>query len=319
MNHLILNRGLTLLTPFLSLDFLKKWTGRSFIAPFYHTVSDDDLRHLKHLYPIKKVDAFKKELDFFQKHFEPIGLFDLLKYIEQHNALPENKFFLSFDDGFRECEEIVMPILLKRGIPACFFINPPFIDNKDLMYRCKQSLVFDKILESDEKARFKNHFSYLDSDETVLDRFGISFEAYLKKQKPYMSSVQLQNLVENGFDLGAHSQQHLPYYALSLKEQIAETLESLKAVQQFQPKAYTFSFPFTDDKVDNSFFEAIKKSDLKITFACAGLKDDSIVNHIQRYAMEFDKGKYLSTYDEMKAVWLAYKMKKLLNKSKVYH
>src|SRR5690625_6718403 len=44
-------------------------SGKNIIFPFYHLISDQDCPHIRHLYPVKTIDQFKKELDFFQKHY----------------------------------------------------------------------------------------------------------------------------------------------------------------------------------------------------------------------------------------------------------
>ena len=48
---------------------------------------------------------------------------------------------LTFDDGHLEMFEVVAPILSKRGISATFFLNTGFLDNKDMFFRHKASLL----------------------------------------------------------------------------------------------------------------------------------------------------------------------------------
>ena len=131
------------------LDFLIRLSGQHLILPFYHAVSDEDLIHLKHLYPVISTSRFGKDLDFLQQNYNAVS----------HNYLIDNKFsttlrskrafFLSFDDGLRQFYDVVAPILLRKGIPATFFVNTGFIDNKDMFYRLKISILIEKVLKTE--------------------------------------------------------------------------------------------------------------------------------------------------------------------------
>ncbi|NCB09485.1 MAG: hypothetical protein EOM73_15150, partial [Bacteroidia bacterium] len=90
--------------------------------PFYHVVSDQKLPHIQN-YPFRTVRQFQSELDFFLKHFKPVSL----QYLIENPKTTEKIFHISFDDGLKECAEIIAPILLQKGIPATFFINPGFV------------------------------------------------------------------------------------------------------------------------------------------------------------------------------------------------
>src|ERR1035437_6536104 len=91
------------------------------IFPFYHSVSDEEILHLKHLYNVKTKKEFKKDIEFFLKYYQPIQVADLMKAIENERPV-KNCFLLSFDDGFRQVYDIVVPILKEKGIPAIFFL-----------------------------------------------------------------------------------------------------------------------------------------------------------------------------------------------------
>src|SRR5690554_3942765 len=117
------------------------------VAPFYHTVSDVPLRHLKNLYPIFNTHEFKKHLEFFLARYQPVSLHELLPILMGESQLKKPGLFLSFDDGLREIYSVVEPILSQYGIPATFFVNPNFTDNKDMLYRCKVALIADELKE----------------------------------------------------------------------------------------------------------------------------------------------------------------------------
>jgi len=49
------------------LDFSIRVSGQHLILPFYHAVSDEEVVHLKHLYPVISTSRFEKDLDFLQQ------------------------------------------------------------------------------------------------------------------------------------------------------------------------------------------------------------------------------------------------------------
>jgi hypothetical protein len=97
------------------------------------------------LYPVRSENIFKKDLDFLLKHYKPTNLTELLDIIKGKKILEHNCFHLSFDDGLKEIYDIVAPLLIERGIPATFFLNSSFADNKNLFYRYKASLLLEAL------------------------------------------------------------------------------------------------------------------------------------------------------------------------------
>ena len=192
--------------------------------PFYHVVSDQKLAHI-HNYPFRTVRQFQFELDFFLKYFKPVSL----QYLIENPKTTEKIFHISFDDGLKECAEIVAPILLKKGIPATFFINPGFVDNQKLFHRYKASLIFSELQRNPDNnihEKLKNKGTDCrkilrteHSQEWFLDELaedlGIDFNRFLENQKPYLTTEQVLKLKNQGFSIGAHSFDHPEFWTLS--------------------------------------------------------------------------------------------------------
>lgn len=299
----------------LPFNIYRKISPNKVFAPFYHTVSDVALPHIKNLYPVLNVKSFINELEFLLNNFVPITPFDYLNHINDGKLLPSNAMLLSFDDGLKEIHDVVAPILIKKGVPAIFFINTDFIDNKNLFFRFKASLLVqcfiegraeDKINEIQNiflpakwnKIELKNKvlvIKYHQQEllETIAKIVNIDFKTYLKKHTPYLTSEQIINLITQGFYIGSHSIDHPEYQYLSYKEQINQTKNSTSFLNtKFKLKYNYFSFPFTDFGVTKQFFEESLYSQnkfLDLTFGCAGIKGDITNRHIQRFAMEADE------------------------------
>ncbi len=294
----------------LPLALLKKLSPPTCLLPYHHIVSDEEVLHIKYLYDYKNVSQFVTDLDILLKNFKPVLPDDLIENIQRQKKLPANTFLLTFDDGFREVHDVIAPLLEAKGIPAIFFINPAFIDNKKLFYRSKASLLIHELLANknnegllDDVANVLNSSSQSvedliilikklkREDEEIIDllavEFSLSFDDYLKKQKPFLTSEQLISLSERGFTIGAHSWDHPYYDKLSLDDQIAQTVNSCNYIKEkVNPAKMTFSFPYYDTDLSQQLFDALKKEDIDLLFGIQNQKDELYNNVVHRFNAE---------------------------------
>jgi peptidoglycan/xylan/chitin deacetylase (PgdA/CDA1 family) len=251
-------------------------------------------------------------MDVLLRFFHPVSLQDFLLSLDGQQELPKNSFLLTFDDGLVECYEIIAPILKQKGIPATFLLCSAFVDNKQLSYDGKKSLLVGLIkggkLTSPEEANV--HALLKEADILELDlvvallsvahrnRFVLDqiaealnydFATYLKTAQPYLTSDQGIELLKMGHSLGAHSIDHPCYQDLSVAEQICQTRESVRFVkEQFSLEYGAFAFPYSDANVAKRFFwEVFEKSvGVDVCFGNHGLLADSVPRNVQRAAME---------------------------------
>lgn len=257
--------------------------------PFYHIVSNQPCPHIKHLYRVKTENEFEADLDFLLSHYQPIGAADLNDALNgKYNG--KRIFLLTFDDGLRECYDVIAPVLLRKGIPAVFFLNSDFIDNRALMFRYKVSLLIEQLNNSNPQLSQQLKAQRSDSQliQQTAEQLQYSFYDFLKKQQPYLTTTQVQALLKQGFTIGAHSLNHPYYEDITLQEQLNQTIGSLTALQkQFGIKEKLFAFPFTDFGVGRNFFEAtLTAQKIDFSFGGAGFKYDVSPRHLQRIAME---------------------------------
>lgn len=278
--------------------------------PYYHIISEEEVPHIKHLHPYKNIKEFEKDIDFLLRNYSPISLSGILDSIKNNQFLPKNSFLLTFDDGLREMYSIVAPILKEKGTPATFFICSAFLDNQQLFYRHKASIIIE-ILRKSDKASLMDKINdiflankiqsndlrtsilsieyhqkhVLDEIASILD---IDFNGYLVKYQPYLSSDQIKKLIKDGFTVGAHSIDHPLYSSLSLQDQLHQTRESVKLVRdKFSLDYGAFAFPFSDSRVSNRYFEEVSGSAyVDISFGTSGMVKDIYANVLQRFSME---------------------------------
>lgn len=323
------------------LSNLIKLSGKKLLLPLYHAVSDEDLKHTKHVYSVRNTKQFKEDIDFILKHYKPIDIDTLVNSVSNNKLLKENSVLFTFDDGLKEISEVVAPILKKKGIPAVFFINSGFIDSNNLFYRHKASLLIEeistknisgsvvddistklKIETKDKRKLIKQILKIAYNSKNVLDEIAqiidMDFDIFLKDSQPYLTHNQITRLIDQGFTVGAHSIDHPEYYKIPFSEQVRQTEESQQFMRkEFNTKYNLFAFPFTDYKVTKQFFESIYSSTnpkVDLSFGCAGLKDENFTNHLQRVPMEIE-GK--SAQRILQTEYLAYLGKKLIGKNKI--
>jgi hypothetical protein len=287
-------------------------SGFNLFLPFYHTISSTDLPHIKHLYKVKTPKEFEKELDFILKYFKPISAQDLTVMVMNREPCKDKVFLLSFDDGLREMYDVVYPILKRKGIPALFFLNSAFVDNKDLFFRYKASLLIECLLKKESKSleifRSASGIHLKDNKEAILwilsmnytsrnklnnlaGKLEYDFNNYLENNKPYLTTGNIKEMADNGFDFGAHSIDH-PYFSeIPIAEQLLQANESIKWVMEnFGSNHSYFSFPFSDDGVSKEFYNKLytdtNPHKPKLIFGSSGLKKDEFLFVLHRLCME---------------------------------
>lgn len=313
--------------------------GKSFpldyCLPLYHSVSDRKLPHIKHVIRYKNTKQFEEDLDHLAKNFLFVNWQEFKDYMSGDFKPKKKIALLTFDDGFREFYDIVAPVLERKGIYACNFVNPAFIDNKDMMFRCKASLLADAVEKNQTINPEVYHLFSLDNHtergilqkkilsinykgkdilERLAEKLEVDFNAYSKEFKPYLSTEELKELTRKGFGISSHSWDHPKYGDLSLNEQMETTDKTFAYLKENDFLYESFAFPFTDFEVRKDFFdELFKNEEIYCSFGCAGVKLDSVKRNFQRIPMEMGE----SGEQILKKEIAYYKLKRLINKNTI--
>jgi peptidoglycan/xylan/chitin deacetylase (PgdA/CDA1 family) len=284
-------------------------TKTNLIIPYYHLVSDAENLYVKHLYAYKTTAQFEEDIDFLLRHYTPISLQELLARRTSDRPIDSKSFLLTFDDGFREIFDVIMPILWRKGVSATFFVNSGFVDNRDMCYLNKASLIVETLRSTQPAVRRRvaeylnaHGFAGSSSEEAILSipyarrclldgvatLLEVDIPDRLRRDQPYLTSDQIRILIEKGFAIGGHSVDHPLYMQLSLDEQLAETVPSVTELRQTFGLNYgAFAFPHHDNRVSREFFSRLVESGLvDISFGTSGLLYDDAPNHLQRFSLE---------------------------------
>ena len=293
-----------------SVTALSRLTGMTLVSVYYHMVCDDEVPHTKHLYPHKNTNQFRDDLDYLASQYDIVSLSDVLVHVETGKTLPERALLLTFDDGFREMHDVAAPILQRKGVPATFFICSACIDNETLCYMHKGSVIAEHLLRYRPAGAFAAARKALGiqdgpmeeivsavlslgySERAEIDLFAllldIDLDEYRLKQRPYLSSDQIRNLLKAGFTVGAHSIDHPIYALLPLEEQLLQTVTSVRQIRSRFSLTYgAFAFPSTDAGVTKKYFSEIEKSGLvNVCFGTGAMMRDDMASLLHRCSLE---------------------------------
>lgn len=251
---------------------------RDLISIFYHAISDNDLEHVRHLYPVVSVSEFMGALDYLERKFTFVSYGQLHDNYHNGTPLPQGALHLSFDDGFKECFSVVRPILLEKGIPCTFFLTIDWLDNKMLYFRHIISLCVEKAQKLDQvhqvqfisRVNFLLNQSFVDvpqfslwllalrhNEDWLLDDvcqlLSIDINKYLNEVKPYLTRDQIIQMDSDGFTIGAHGLSHRKLGFIDEDSMEDELVGSCNAIREITGQEIVpFSFPQSAGKVSRS-------------------------------------------------------------------
>jgi peptidoglycan/xylan/chitin deacetylase (PgdA/CDA1 family) len=292
------------------LDFWHRLLKLELVLPYYHVISDQGLAHISGLFKFRNVSQFKTDLEFFLRFYTPVSIEDIVRHLDGNHQLPHRCFLLSFDDGFRENYDVVAPILQEQGVPAVFFLTTSVLDNHELCYPQKKSLLIRATVSLGDSASVREALRRLNGkgvkgpdlascirnityrQRHILDEvealLRCDFAGYAASVQPYLTSEQVRSLIKKGFTIGAHSIDHPPYSELTLEEQLIQTRESINWLSsRFQYECQTFAFPHRDTGVLPEFFQTtFADGRLKVSFGASGIYRHFFRRNLERFTME---------------------------------
>lgn len=100
----------------------------------YHRIADDPEGQP---FDPGVIDASPADFDLqirtLKQYFTVIGIEELLEH-RNGGRLPENPAIVTFDDGYRTCHDVALPVLQKHGVKATFFIATSYVTRRKLFW-----------------------------------------------------------------------------------------------------------------------------------------------------------------------------------------
>jgi peptidoglycan/xylan/chitin deacetylase (PgdA/CDA1 family) len=227
-------------------------------AIMYHYVRPDDpaLPYFRHL----SVDNFLKQLDFFASQFRFLSKDEFLWSLKTSTPVQDG-IILTFDDGFKDHYQYVLPALKKRGLWGIFYIAvAPYVTRKlidvhrihmllgkyggERILASMGPLISENILSDAYRAEFRElTYKFQNNDEytNIVKRtlnYYISYEhrgriiddlmsVFFPDEKTlvenfYMTSDEIYELHKAGMIIGSHSVNHFLMSKLMINDQQKE-------------------------------------------------------------------------------------------------
>lgn len=80
-----------------------------------------------------EIKGFKRQLDFLENNYSIVSSEDVLGKITKNKKLPPRACWLTFDDGYKDHYQYVLPELIKRNITGAFFPPRMAIKNNKIL------------------------------------------------------------------------------------------------------------------------------------------------------------------------------------------
>jgi peptidoglycan/xylan/chitin deacetylase (PgdA/CDA1 family) len=260
--------------------------------------------------PYRTKAQYYDDLTYIKDNFNVLGLEELIEIASKGRKFPERSLLITFDDGLAIQYDHIYPILKSQNLPATFFINNAFIDNQDLHYERKKYILLRRLNELRDNAAEREIFEDIYLTDSVLsnqdlrdyirgikykskgtldliaEKMDIPFSDYLRQNRIYLSTREIDTMLSNGMTIGGHSIDHPDFTELSLEEQVHQTLSSVNDLADRFELAYkAFAFPYNDSALDTRLFERIR-GDIDISFGASGLARDEFRMHFQRGSID---------------------------------
>ena len=225
---------------------------------------------------------FERQLDWLQANYAVVGVPELEAAIDRRGRLPSDAALLTFDDGFVDHYETVLPILRDRGLEGVFFMSgdtcgpsPRLLGvhkthfllahlgaesfGRAVLSECREivppAVVHDDVFgrdqweEADARAvkRLLNYELQFEDAELVLERL---FKQHIGDstafaRQLYLTSDMIREMVAEGMTFGYHTQSHRMLSRLSPRDQEDELRSGVEWATMFtSQRTVPFCYPW---------------------------------------------------------------------------
>jgi peptidoglycan/xylan/chitin deacetylase (PgdA/CDA1 family) len=224
----------------------------------YHHVAEEDPSYA---YDPTVADAspvqFRRQIELLARYGTAIGIDELVRAIDGA-PLPKNAFMITFDDGYRSCHDVALPILREVGMRATFFIATRFVADRRLYWWeriaialrsatvARATLATPKPVVIDTRdPRSLGVLTDLVKDTPKLDverflddlcaRLGVEWDATIEARHAdnlVMSWPHVRALADAGMDIESHGRTHRVLQTLddaTLRDELAGSRADLEA------------------------------------------------------------------------------------------
>ena len=112
------------------------------VVLMYHSVVEDPRQTANTIRISQSRESFEWQMRALAERFNPITLDQVVDFAQQRSDLPRRSVAVTFDDGFADNYEFVLPILAKYGIRATFYIMVNAVATGEPPWYCRLTYAF---------------------------------------------------------------------------------------------------------------------------------------------------------------------------------
>ena len=167
------------------------------------------------------IKGFAKHIDYYSKNYKIVPLTQFIEFLDSGQDSPDKVICLTFDDAYKSLYDKVAPILDKYGIKPCIFVPVGFIEAQDKPKYIKENLK-----------------TKINGDSMTWD--------------------QLRILAERGYEIGAHSWNHIDFGKNDIDYEYEMKSSKDKLQKMLGVDIKHFAFPFGGER--NFTRQAVEKA-----------------------------------------------------------
>lgn len=249
---------MSILAPLFNLILRGKQGARLTILKYHRVLPEPDS-----IIPDLDANCFDWQMKNLRTHFNVLPLFEAVQQLRS-GSLPARSVCITFDDGYSDNCDIALPILLKYGLPATFFVSTGFL-NGGMMWNDK---IFEAVKQWKDSELDLDHFTlgkyklesgkeigvihevleklkYLPLDERadiveqICDYMHTSLPSNLM-----MTDKQVKTLHEAGMEIGGHTVNHPILTKVNVKQAAEEIQQGKDYLESLLgTKLKSFAYP----------------------------------------------------------------------------
>ena len=242
-------------------------------------------------------EGFERQVALFMRRFTLLGIEDLRAHFLEKRPLPKNPALITFDDGYRECHDIALPVLKRAGAKAVFFMSTDHITNRKVFWWDRTNYLVKRSTKTRAEIDYPAHAVFdLTVDRTkvvqqildvIKETYALDIERYLQTlgaalgvpwgpeeerritDECLMTWDQVRALRSAGMDVESHSRTHRVLTTLTpedLREELGGSRRILE--EKLDEEVHAIAYPVTLGAGEHdAIFKAVRDAGYDIGFS----------------------------------------------------
>ncbi len=242
-------------------------------------------------------EGFEEQVALFMRRFTLLGVEDLRLHFLEKRPLPKNPALITFDDGYRECHDIALPVLKRAGAKAVFFISTDHITDRKAFWWDRANYLVKRSTRSKVEIDYPSHAVFdLSGDrskvvqkilDVIKETYALDVERYLQTlsaalgvpwgpeeerritDEVLMSWDQVRAMHAAGMDIQSHTRTHRVLQTLTpddLREELGGSRRILEEKLDAPIRAIAYPVSLSPEGHD-AIFAAVRSAGYDLGFS----------------------------------------------------